>query len=243
VLGAIAPPAALLAVYESGPARTWPAVRDHETACRESPRGPYCAAGDFYIDPWLPVREAVVTHAHSDHARPGSEHYHCAAAGLPLLRWRLGEQKFFAHDYGDCFELGRAQLSLHPAGHMLGSAQVRIESGGQCWVVSGDYKREPDPTCAPFEALACDGLLTEATFALPVYRWMPTHDVVDEILDWWQACRAREETALLFCYALGKAQRLLAEMAVRLPRRPGLSIRLPARRHGRAHCDLSRRPA
>jgi putative mRNA 3-end processing factor len=182
------------------------------------PEGMYCPAGDFYIDPWLPVREAIITHAHADHARPGSRHYHCTTASLPLLRWRLGEQAFIAHEYGERFELGGAQLSLHPAGHMLGSAQVRIESEGRCWVVSGDYKRELDPTCAPFEVLACDCLVTEATFALPVYRWSPTHEVVDEMLDWWRACRSRDETAVLFCYALGKAQRLLAEMAVRLPR-------------------------
>lgn len=182
------------------------------------PEGLYCPAGDFYIDPWQPVREAVVTHAHADHARAGSQRYHCSSPGLPLLRWRLGEQRFVGHDYGASFQLGGARLSLHPAGHMLGSAQVRIEAEGRCWVVSGDYKRDPDPTCAPFEALSCDGLLTEATFALPVYRWSPMPEVVDDILDWWRVCRERGETAVLFCYALGKAQRLLAELAIRLPR-------------------------
>jgi putative mRNA 3-end processing factor len=183
------------------------------------PEGLYCPAGDFYIDPWQPVREAVITHAHADHARPGSQRYPCAEQGLPLLQSRLGYQRFVAHAYGESFDLGRARVSLHPAGHMLGSAQVRIEAAGRCWVVSGDYKRDPDPTCAPFEVLPCDGLLTEATFALPVYRWTPTQEVMDEILDWWRGCRERDETAVLFCYAVGKAQRVLAELANRLPRK------------------------
>lgn len=180
------------------------------------PEGLYCPAGDFHIDPSAPVAHAVLTHAHGDHARPGSASYHAAAAGLGLLRWRLGEQAFEAHEYGESFTLGRARLSLHPAGHMLGSAQLSIEVDGRRWVVSGDYKRQHDPTCAGFEPLRCDGFLSEATFALPVYRWPETAEVIAAIVEWWQACATRGEAAVLYCYALGKAQRLLAELA-RLP--------------------------
>lgn len=174
--------------------------------------GLYCPAGDFFIDPWRPVSRAVITHGHGDHARAGMGEYHVAAAGLPILRWRLGEQRYFAYDYGRRFTLGEATVSLHPAGHVLGSAQVRIEAGGGVWVVSGDYKRQPDPTCAPFEVVPCDTFITEATFALPVYRWPRTSDVAREIVEWRDHCAARGEAAVLFCYALGKAQRVLAEL-------------------------------
>ena len=179
--------------------------------------GLYCPAGDFHIDPWRPVPRAVITHGHGDHARGGSGEYHCAGAGLPILRWRLGEQDYHPRDYGEPFGLGAARVTLFPAGHILGSAQVRIEANERTWVVSGDYKRDPDPTCAPFEVVPCDGFLTEATFALPVYRWSPTPEVAAEIIEWWDQCRAQERTAVLFCYALGKAQRLLAELAALLP--------------------------
>ena len=178
------------------------------------PEGLYCPAGDFHIDPWLPVPRAVITHAHGDHARAGSGEYRCAAVGTALLRARLGpEATLLPVEYGEPFELGSARISLHPAGHILGSAQVRIESGDRICVVSGDYKRDPDPTCAPFEPLRCDVFITEATFGLPIYRWPPTPEVAQEVLDWWDECRAGESTAVLFCYALGKAQRLLAELA------------------------------
>lgn len=174
--------------------------------------GLYCPAGDFYIDPWRPVARAVITHGHGDHARAGMGEYHVAAPGLPILRWRLGEQRYFAWEYGQPFDMGGARVSFHPAGHVLGSAQVRIEADGQVWVVSGDYKRQPDPTCAPFEVVPCDVFVTEATFALPVYRWPDTGEVAREIVEWREHCAARGETAVLFCYALGKAQRVLAEL-------------------------------
>ncbi|HYG05506.1 MAG TPA: ligase-associated DNA damage response exonuclease [Stenotrophomonas sp.] len=179
------------------------------------PEGLYCPAGDFHIDPWQPVPRAVITHGHGDHARSGMGRYDCLADSLPILRWRLGEQDYHAHAPGEAFELGRARLSLHPAGHVLGSAQVRIEADGQVWVASGDYKRQPDPTCAPFEPVPCDVFITEATFALPVYRWPDTAAVVDEIVQWRRDCAERGETAILYCYALGKAQRVLAELCHR----------------------------
>jgi putative mRNA 3-end processing factor len=175
--------------------------------------GLYCPAGDFHIDPWGPVPRAVITHAHGDHLRAGSGHYHHAAAGAGVVARRLpAGYASTAHGWGEPFELAGARVSLHPAGHVLGSAQVRIEAGGEVWVVSGDYKRDPDPTCAPFEPLPCDVFISEATFALPVYRWPPTPRVVADIKAWWDVNRERRVATVIFCYALGKAQRLLAEL-------------------------------
>lgn len=176
------------------------------------PEGLYCPAGDFHIDPWLPVRRAVITHGHGDHAREGMGEYHCASPSLPILEWRLGPQRYVAHEYGAPFDLANARVSLHPAGHVLGSAQVRIEADGRVWVVSGDYKRQHDPTCAGFEPLACEVFITETTFALPVYRWPDPAEVAGEIAQWRRHCGERGEAAVLFCYALGKAQRVLAEL-------------------------------
>lgn len=186
--------------------------------------GLYCPAGDFHIDPWMPVPRAVITHGHGDHARVGMGEYHLARTSLPILRWRLGEQRFHVHDYGERFALDDAVVSLHPAGHVLGSAQVRIECGGRVWVASGDYKRQPDPTCAPFEVVPCDVFITEATFGLPVYRWPPTAEVAREILDWRDHCAREGDAAVLLCYALGKAQRILAELGALTDR--------PAHLHG-----------
>lgn len=176
------------------------------------PEGMYCPAGDFYIDPSRPVACAVITHGHADHARPGMGCYHASEASLPILRWRLGDQNLVGHVYGERFRLGNAWVSLHPAGHVLGSAQVRIEADGQVWVASGDYKRQHDPTCAAFEPVQCDTFITECTFGLPVYRWPDTTEVVADIARWREECAARGEVAILYCYALGKAQRVLAEL-------------------------------
>jgi putative mRNA 3-end processing factor len=176
-------------------------------------RGLYCADGDFYIDPWQPVARAVLTHAHGDHARSGSALYIAAEVGAGLLRLRLGaDMNLQPKLYGAVFELGRAKVSLHSAGHVLGSAQVRIEVNGTVWVVTGDYKRAADPTCQSFEPVPCDVLISEATFALPCYRWPETKQVVGEIFRWWQTNRERGHASVLFCYALGKAQRVLAEL-------------------------------
>jgi putative mRNA 3-end processing factor len=176
-------------------------------------RGLYCPPGDFYIDPWHPVQTAIITHAHADHLRHGSARYIVARPGACLARHRLGSgHTVTAVDYGATFTAGKVRVSLHPAGHVLGSAQVRIEHEGEVWVVSGDYKRQPDPTCAPFAPLACDVFISEATFASPVYQWSPTSQVVEEIVRWWHANRERGIASVLFCYALGKSQRMLAEL-------------------------------
>lgn len=183
------------------------------------PEGLYCAAGDFYIDPWRPVARAVITHGHADHARTGSQHYYAARAGMGLLEWRLPGAHLSPLDYGESVRLGTCDVSLHPAGHVLGSAQVRVECAGEVWVASGDYKRAPDPTCALFEPQRCDVFITEATFAMPIYRWPTMAEVIAELDAFWAECQAQGETAVLLCYALGKAQRVLAELYARCPHR------------------------
>jgi putative mRNA 3-end processing factor len=178
-----------------------------------TPRGLYCAAGDFYIDPWQPVERAVITHAHGDHARPGSASYLCAARGLPVLRTRLGEEaRIEAVKYGETRVLDGVTVSLHPAGHVLGSSQVRVEHGGEVWVASGDYKLDPDPTCEPFEPVRCDTFITESTFGLPIYRWCTPAQTFGRIDAWWRANAAAGRASVLFGYAFGKAQRILASV-------------------------------
>ena len=184
-----------------------------------TPQGLFCARGGFHVDPWAPVSRAVLTHAHADHAREGSEAYLCAAPGLPIVRHRLPGTVIEAWQYGERHTMGDVQLSFHPAGHVLGSAQLRIEAGGEVWVVSGDYKRALDPTCAPFEPLRADVFLTEATFGLPVFRWDPTSSVIEDLLGWWEANREVGRASLVFSHVLGKSQRLLAELALRTDRR------------------------
>ena len=169
--------------------------------------------GGFTVDPVRPAQVAVITHAHADHARPGSAVYHCSAEGERYTRARVGtDAEIVTHGWGERFALGDATVSLHPAGHIRGAAQVRVEGDGEAWVVSGDYKREADPTCTPFEVVPCNVFITEATFALPIYRWPATEQVVAEVWAWWQTNRAAGRCSMLFCYALGKAQRLLAEL-------------------------------
>lgn len=175
-------------------------------------RGLYSAAGDFYVDPWEPVDRAVITHAHSDHARYGSARYLCAAPALGSLRVRLGDSVIEPIAYGEPIDLNGVRVSLHPAGHVLGSAQVRVESKGEVWVVSGDYKLDPDPTCAPFEPLRCHTFVTESTFGLPIYRWQEPRVLFESMNAWWRANAAEKRASLVFAYAFGKAQRILASI-------------------------------
>ncbi len=186
---------------------------DSEPLVAVNANGLYCRPGDFYIDPWQPVNTAVITHGHGDHLRSGSATYILARPGAGIAYQRLGGEKgITAVDYGTRMELGSTTISLHPAGHILGSAQIRIEHEGRVWVVSGDYKRQSDPTCDPFEVVECDVFISEATFALPIYRWPSVSQVAEEIFRWWQANRERGMASILFCYALGKAQRVLTEL-------------------------------
>jgi putative mRNA 3-end processing factor len=173
--------------------------------------GLYCEAGDFYVDPWGAVDRAIITHAHGDHARWGSRSYLGSREGERVLRTRLGSDAHLTTlPWREAIDINGVRVSLHPAGHILGSAQVRIEHRGQVWVVSGDYKTEPDPTCSAFELVRCHCFITESTFGLPIYRWKPREQLFEEIREWWRANRDTERASVLFVYALGKAQRVLA---------------------------------
>lgn len=181
---------------------------------RMTERGLYCEAGNFYIDPWGSVDRAVTTHAHGDHLRRDCRSYLFAQPGAALMELRLENNP--AHlqplPYGHPIDANGVRLSLHPAGHILGSAQVRLEQAGQVWVVSGDYKLDPDPTCAPFEPVSCHTLVTEATFGLPIYRWPKPERVIADIQAWWRSNQREHKASVLFAYALGKAQRILASL-------------------------------
>jgi putative mRNA 3-end processing factor len=180
----------------------------------QRPEGLYCPPGDFYIDPWRPVDRAVITHAHGDHARTGHRHYLAAAPSEGVLRARLGDITLQALAYGETIDHHGVRVSLHPAGHVLGSAQVRLEHGGQVWVASGDYfvsgAGDGNLTCAPFEPVRCHCFITESTFGLPIYRWQPQQAVYDDINAWWRANAEVGRASLLMGYAFGKAQRILA---------------------------------
>lgn len=173
-------------------------------------RGLYCKRGDFYIDPWLPVERAVVTHAHADHAYRGSKNYLVSKESEPIARIRLDpDANISSQRYGRKTDINGVKVSFHPAGHILGSAQVRAEYKGEVWVMSGDYKLTPDPTCAAFEPVKCNFFITEATFGLPVYRWPTPERVFAEIDDWWRLNCEMGKASVIFAYSLGKAQRIL----------------------------------
>jgi len=182
----------------------------------ERPEGLYCPPGDFFIDPWRPVERAVVTHAHADHASRGHGHYLASARSAGVLRTRLGAGiDLQPLAWGEQVLHNGVRVSLHPAGHVLGSAQVRLEHGGRVWVASGDYwlsarDDERNATCDAFEPVACDCFVTESTFGLPIYRWRPQREIFDDINAWWRANAEAGRASLLMGYSFGKAQRILA---------------------------------
>jgi putative mRNA 3-end processing factor len=177
------------------------------------PEGLYCAAGQFYIDPWRPVDRAVITHGHADHARSGHRHYLCHHDTAAVLRVRIApDLSVQGLNYGESVIINGTKVSLHPAGHVLGSAQVRVEAGGQVWVVSGDYKLDHDPTCVAFERVRCDVFITESTFGLPIYHWPSNQQLASEINAWWQDNASRGRTSIVYAYAFGKAQRVLSSL-------------------------------
>ncbi|PZP85640.1 MAG: ligase-associated DNA damage response exonuclease [Azospirillum brasilense] len=175
------------------------------------PEGIYCKPGGFYVDPMRPVQHAVVTHGHSDHARGGHGTVVATPETLAIMRTRYGEEhatlKQHALPYRETIEQNGVRISLHPAGHILGSAQVKLEYGGTSIVFSGDYKRAPDPTCPPFEPVPCDVFVTEATFALPVFVHPPIAGEMAKLLRSLQ--QFPERCHLVGVYALGKCQRLI----------------------------------
>jgi len=179
-----------------------------------TPAGLHCAAGGFYIDPWLPVERALITHAHADHARGGSAAYLGAREGAPLLRARLPlDATIETVPYGTSLRVNDVDVSFHPAGHVLGSAQIRIASADDVVVVSGDYKLAADATCAPFEPVRCRTFVTESTFGLPIYRWPAPDAIFEQMREWWLANQRDGHASVIFAYALGKAQRIAAGLA------------------------------
>lgn len=172
-------------------------------------KGLYCRAGDFYIDPWHAVDKAVITHGHSDHARWGSKNYLCHHRSIPILQARLGPNHYQGLEWKETLLLNGVKISLHPAGHIIGSSQIRLEYKGEVWVVSGDYKTENDGLSGAFEAVPCHTFITESTFGLPIYKWKKQEQIFSQIRNWVTANRNDEKTSVLIAYSLGKAQRLL----------------------------------
>ena len=175
-------------------------------------RGIYCPAADVHIDPWRPVDRALITHGHADHARPGMGHYLATEEAAPVIRHRLGEIDLDTVRYGEPIMRNGVRFSFHPAGHVPGSAQIRVEHKGEVWVVSGDYKLEPDGISTPFEPVACHTFISECTFGLPVFNWAPPGQVAGEINDWWRANAEAGRFSICGAYSLGKAQRILAAL-------------------------------
>ena len=172
-------------------------------------KGLYCSAGDFYIDPWQPVNRAIITHAHSDHARWGSYHYLCHTASLSLLKLRLGDVRIEAVGWNDPLNINGVKISLHPAGHIIGSSQIRIEYNNEVWVVSGDYKTEDDGLSGSFEPVKCNVFISESTFGLPIYKWKPQQEIFQNIQEWISINKEAGKTSVLIAYSLGKAQRVM----------------------------------
>jgi putative mRNA 3-end processing factor len=176
-------------------------------------RGLFCRRGNFYIDPWKPVHKALITHAHSDHARPGNDHYLCHTDTLALLRLRLGELiSCQVLPWNVPLWINGVKVSLHPAGHIIGSSQVRVEYNGEIWVVSGDYKVEDDGLSGAFEPVPCHCFITESTFGLPIYRWKPQREIFSAMEHWIRQNQQEAVTSVLLAYSLGKAQRLIAQL-------------------------------
>ena len=175
-------------------------------------KGIYCPAAKVYIDPWKPVDGALITHGHSDHARWGHKRYLCTHAALPVIKYRLGEIAIQGINYNEPIYINGVRFSFHPAGHVPGSAQIRVEHQGEVWVASGDYKTEDDHFSEAFEPIGCHAFITESTFGLPIYRWQAQAEIMQDINTWWRKNQAEGKTSVLIAYALGKAQRILANI-------------------------------
>lgn len=175
-------------------------------------KGIYCAQADVYLDPWRPVDKAIITHGHSDHARWGHNRYITHHLNVPIIKHRLGNINVTGKHWGETFTINGVRFSLHPAGHIVGSAQVRVEYKGEVWVFTGDYKVEDDGLSTPYEVVPCHTFITECTFGLPAFRWLPQSEVMADINNWWADNRANGQTSVIFGYTLGKAQRILKHL-------------------------------
>jgi putative mRNA 3-end processing factor len=175
-----------------------------------SNKGLYCPQGKFYIDPFKPVERALITHAHGDHSRFGMKYYLAHNASIPIMKFRLGpEINCEGVEYGEVREMNGVKISYHPAGHIIGSSQIRLEYKGEVWVISGDYKLENDGISTPFESIKCHSFITESTFGLPIYKWRPQSEIFEDMNGWWQMNKEKGKASIVFAYSLGKAQRIL----------------------------------
>ena len=175
-------------------------------------KGIYCHEADVYLDPWRPVQKAIITHGHADHSRWGHQQYITHHRNLPIIKHRLGNINATGKAWGETFSINGVQFSLHPAGHIIGSSQVRVEYKGEVWVFTGDYKLENDHVATPYEPVQCHSFITECTFGLPAFLWRPQQEVTNDINEWWAQNKANGQTSILFGYSLGKAQRLLKHL-------------------------------
>lgn len=175
-------------------------------------KGIYCKQADVYIDAWKPVDKCIVTHGHADHSRWGHKQYITQHNNIPIIKHRLGDIVVSGKDWGETFTINGVKFSLHPAGHIMASAQVRVDYQGEVWVFTGDYKTADDGISEPFELVKCHTLITECTFGLPAFKWQPQSEVFKEINEWWASNKAEGRTSILFGYTLGKAQRLMKHL-------------------------------
>ncbi len=172
-------------------------------------KGLFCEKGNFYIDPWKPVEKAIITHGHSDHAYSGHKHYLCHTDTKPILQLRLGSNSYATYDWNESFFINGVKVSLHPAGHIIGSSQIRLEYNNDVWVVSGDYKTEDDGISGKYEPIKCNTFITESTFGLPLYKWKPQEEIYNNIITWINKNKENGKASILLAYSLGKAQRVL----------------------------------
>jgi putative mRNA 3-end processing factor len=177
-----------------------------------TPKGIYCEQADVYLDPWRPVDKAIISHGHADHSRWGHQKYITHHKNVPIVQHRLGDVNISGRGWGETFKVNNVKFSLHPAGHIVGSSQIRVEHKGEVWVFTGDYKIEDDGLTTPFELVKCHTFITECTFGLPAFQWRPQQEVFNDINQWWAQNKSEEKTSVLFGYSLGKAQRLLKHL-------------------------------
>ena len=175
-------------------------------------KGIYCAQADVYLDPWKPVKKAIISHGHADHARWGHNKYITHESNVPIIEHRLQEIEVTGKKWNESFTINGVKFSLHPAGHIIGSSQIRVEYRGEVWVFTGDYKTEYDGVAIPYEPIKCHTFITECTFGLPAFKWTPQEKVFNDINKWWQQNKEDGRTSILFGYSLGKAQRLLKHL-------------------------------
>lgn len=175
-------------------------------------KGIYCEVADVYIDPWKPVKKAIISHGHADHSRWGHQQYITHHSNVAIIKHRLGDITVAGKEWNETFTINGVKFSLHPAGHIIGSSQIRVEYKGEVWVFTGDYKTEDDGLAVPYEVVKCHTFITECTFGLPAFKWVPQEQVFNDINTWWQQNREDGKTSVLFGYSLGKAQRILKHL-------------------------------